>query len=142
MSIFSDLFGRQESRDGSVWVGTSRGAKALPADAEPRIPTAEFRALELIGQSEFSGNLKKLRLDPGKVTIWVALEKVSDDLVRVRLVGEDGLPGAEVGRISKKHLPYALAYTHEGSVAGLGVLNKYRDGDVSLTVGDPKWRGH
>ena len=142
MSIFSQLFGRRGERPGAGPKKTPRGVTILAIDNNPQLPTAEFRSLELIGQAEFSGILKKLRLDAGKLTVWVALEKTSDEIVRVRLVGEDGLPGAEVGRVAKKHLPYALAYTHEGSVAGLGVLNKYRDGEVSLTVGDPKWRGH
>lgn len=142
MSIFSELFGRRENRPDSSAIKTPRGVTILAVDNNPQLPTAEFRTLDLIGQAEFAGNLKKLRLAPGKVTIWVALEKVSEEFVRVLLVGEDGRPGAEVGRVAKKHLAYALAYTHEGSVAGFGVLNKYRDGDVSLTVGDPKWRGH
>ena len=134
-----DLLLRTESEKA---IGPGDTGSILGIEVQPKIGTAEFRALELVGQAEFAGNLQRLHLNPGKQTIWVALEKVTDEFIRVRLVGGDGLPGFEVGKISKKHLPYALAYTHEGPVAGYGVINKFLDGSVSLTVGEPKWRGH
>lgn len=114
----------------------------LTVDKVPPIVTAEFRKMDLINASEFNNVYQNLYPKLGQTVCWLTLVQRPDSSVAVHLcVGEKGI-GPQVGRVAKKHLTYAQAVAFEGPIAGLGTLHCNLYGEVSITIGDPKWRGY
>ena len=107
---------------------------------QANLPTEFFRQMDVVNVQEFSENFGPYRTEIGKHVVWFVLNKFNDELVNVHLSFPGDFPGPQVGRIAKKHLRYALAYTSNGPVCGRGFWDVGFDGFVSFQLLDPDWK--
>ncbi len=107
---------------------------------QENLPREFFRTMEVVQVGDFSENFNQFATEVGKHIVWFLLNPISDDLVNVHLSFPGEFPGPQLGRIAKKHLPYALAYTSKGPVCGRGTWSVEIDGWVSFGLRDPDWK--
>jgi hypothetical protein len=107
---------------------------------QANMPTEFFRQMDVVNVQEFSENFGPFRTEIGKHVVWFTLNKINDDLVNVHLSFPGDFPGPQVGRIAKKHMQYALAYTSNGPICGRGVWDVGFNGFVSFQLRDPDWK--
>jgi hypothetical protein len=118
--------------------GTFRSITSSAPQAN--LPTEFFRQMDVVNVQEFADNFGPYRTEIGKHMAWFTLNKINDELVNVHLSFPGDFPGPQVGRIAKKHLQYALAYTSSGPVCGRGFWDVGFDGFVSFQLRDPDWK--